>query len=107
MARFRVTYNIVTPESAEHGDVAEHGFIMPGQWRYAFGENYSQADDYSMSLREAVNLLGCCEDSGNWFTETDGSQNYRTGAVETRSLHPPRNITGASYNRLSRLLRAS
>ena len=28
------TYDVVTPESAEHGDVAECGFITPGFWRY-------------------------------------------------------------------------
>lgn len=27
---FRVTYDIVTPASAEDGDVAEHGFVLPG-----------------------------------------------------------------------------
>jgi len=93
---FRVTYDIVTYESAEHGDTAEAGFVQPGGWH--------TEDSESLSLREAANLVGNLEDSGSWFTEIDGTEDYRTGAVERRSLHPPRNITTASYARLKRVL---
>lgn len=97
---FSVTYDIVTPESAEHGDAAERGWVHPGGW-------HSMADDPSkMSLREAIDLVGCLQDVGGWFVETDGRVDYRTGAEETRSLHPPRNITPASYGRLQRVLKA-
>lgn len=102
MARFIVTYYIVTPESAEDGDIAEAGYVCPGGWRFGVDED----GDVTMSLREAVRLVGCVEDSGAWFTESDGREDYRTGAVERRSLHPPRNITPSSYARVARLLRA-
>lgn len=98
MVKFYVTYEIVTEESAEHGDCAERGFVTPGQWKGPEAE--------AMTLREAVNLIGCTENSGRWFTETDGRQDYITGACESRSLHPPENITPASYDRLARLLNA-
>lgn len=31
--RFHVTYDIITPESAEQGGTAECGFVLPGNWR--------------------------------------------------------------------------
>lgn len=89
MNKFNVTYEIVTPKSAEQGDVAARGFIVE-----------------DVSLREALRECDPTQDSGSWFDEVDGRTNYRTGAVETRSLHPPRSITKASYRRLARLLGA-
>ena len=103
MPKFFVTYDIVTHESAARGDAAEHGFIA----RDARGVHRMENRPASMRLRQALYLISCAvEDSGSWFTETDGRTDYRTGDVETRSLHPPRNITPASYDRLARLLRA-
>ena len=29
---FAVTYEIVTPDSAEHGEAEERGFVAPGEW---------------------------------------------------------------------------
>lgn len=99
--RFRVTYEVVTPESAEHGDAAERGFIAPGGWRTSAGN-----PEIELGLREAIELVaaGVMEDCGQWFTEADGRLNYETGASERRSLHAPDNITAASYARLARLL---
>lgn len=99
MKRFTVTYEIVTPESAEHADVAERGFIAPGDWH--------QQERESMSLRDAVKLVGICEDSGYWLTECDGRDNYQTGANERRSLHMPDDISGASYRRIARIFGAA
>ena len=98
MKRFAVTYEIVTPESAEHGDAAERGYCAPGGWHFD--------EPTPLTLSEAASIIGCVEDSGSWFTETDGRQDYRTGAEERRSLHCPRNITAASYARIRRALRA-
>lgn len=100
---FRVTYDIVTPESAEHGDVEESGFVMPGEWHYNI-EDETPASEYNITLREALRLCNPNEDSGNWWSDVDPIHNYRTGAEETRSLHPPRNITPSSYDRITRLL---
>lgn len=85
--KFNVTYEVVTYESAEDGEAAESGFY---------------AED--ISLREAIALVGYCEDCGTWFAEADGDTDYQTGAVTYRSLHPPRTITKSSYGRIKRLL---
>ncbi len=111
MQKFHVTYEIVTPESAEHGDAAERGFVLPGGWHeelpaHVFGEEAGKIkDECGLSLREAVDLVSLVEDSGHCFTEIDERQNYNTGESEIRSLHPPENITPASYGRLRRLLK--
>jgi hypothetical protein len=101
---FRVTYEIITPESAEHADVAERGFVEADGFKLdadAVGRG-----DCEMSLREAARLVsaGTMEDSGYWFSEADPRRNYQTAAEEFRSLHPPENITAASYARLRRLM---
>jgi len=107
--RFVVTYETTTPESIEHGDNADHGYVMPGEWRYSLlDETLDHANqDYSMSLREALDLASPDQDCGRWFSETsEGRCNYRTGEVEQRAIHPARDITPASYDRLKRLLGA-
>lgn len=101
MPKFRVTYEIVTPESAEYGDNAESGFVLPGEWKV---DVETAVADTQMTLREAMNLAWPSEDCGRWFAESTGREDYRTGAVETRSIHPPRNISAASYGRVRRLL---
>lgn len=98
--KWRVTYEIVTPESAAEGDAEERGFLLPGAWKVAA----DSSEDVNMSLREALALCSPQEDCGRWLSEVDGDTDYRTGAVTTRSLHPPRYITPASYGRLCRLL---
>lgn len=100
MGKFRVSFSIVTPESAELGDYAEHGFLLPGEWR----ESAETSEDVTMSLREATRLAYPQCDAGRWWQEEDGREDYATGAVESRAIHPPRNITPASYARVTRLL---
>jgi hypothetical protein len=109
MIKFTVTYDIVTHESAEHGDAAERGFVLSGGWHQSTDDMSTeemQKLDCEMSLREAVDLINTAalEDNGTWFSEVDSRENYRTGEHETRALHPPRNITASSYRRLARLL---
>lgn len=104
MQKFRVTYEIVTPESAEHGDTEECGFVAYGGWRVSLEESKACADAIELDLRGALDLCNPDCDCGAWFSESDGREDYRTGERETRSLHPPRNITAASYGRLRRLL---
>lgn len=96
---WRVTYEIVTPESAEYGDAEERGFILPGGWR----EPATSGESVDMGLREALQLCYPQEDCGRWLAEADGREDYRTGAIETRALHPPGTITESSYRRLCAL----
>jgi hypothetical protein len=106
MPKFRVTYEIVTPESAEQSDVEEHGFMQPGGWHIPIEQAMAAKDeDFSMSLREALNLCDPQEDCGQWFCERDDRHDYVSGEDERRSLHPPINISDASYKRIKRLLK--
>jgi hypothetical protein len=104
MSKFTVTYEIVTPESAEHGDAESRGFVLSGEWRADVDEVMANPGLVDMTLREAMQLAYPQEDSGKWWTECDGRQDHRTGAYETRSIHPPENITASSYARVTRLL---
>jgi len=101
---FRVTYEIVTPESAEHGEAESHGFVNDWGCRIPIDEAMQSQESFEMSLRDAMQFCYPQEDSGSWWSECDGRENYQTGASERRSLHPPRNITASSYRRVSRLL---
>jgi hypothetical protein len=84
---FSVTYEIITNESAEHGDYVETGYI-----------------DENISLREAMRLVYPQEDCDGWFREVDARIDYATGEYKYHTLHPPRNITPSSYNRLRKIL---
>ena len=98
--QFHVTFEIVTPESAEQGDVADAGFCDH------YG-NPNGNEPVPVTLRDAVHLVGrrSCEDSGGgWWTSVDSVQDFRTGESTSYSVHPPRNITPASFARVSRVL---
>jgi hypothetical protein len=77
MPVFDVTYDIVTYESAEHGDAAERGFVATG-----------------VGLREAIQEIGghayeadCYPvRSPRWFTNHEYGEDFTTGARETRYL---------------------
>lgn len=98
---FSVTFEIVTPESAEYGEADSRGFVLE-----------------SCTLREAIEALGgyaCEADSApislanppRWFTNYDYGEDYSSGAHEARSLHLPRNISSHSAMRVARLLGVS
>lgn len=105
----RITYEIITPESAEHGDAEERGFVEPGlNMRVPLGEiNDTDWPNSKLgwTLRQAEIYLGRggMEDSGHWFSTCDPERNFQTGAATFYSLHPSDNTTGASYARLARL----
>lgn len=107
--RFNVTFDVVTPESAEHGDVSDLGFLDSRGNRSSVAGVCGQPAgalkaSCAMRLRDALALVSPGEDSGRWFSEVDGRQNYKTGEEERRALHPPEHITSASYGRLARLI---
>ena len=108
--KFRITYEIVTPESAEEGDAEERGFIEPRfDSQVPIKEALIKADwpneSLEWTLQEAAQFLGRngMEDSGAWFTTCDAEIDHQTGAQTTYALHPPRNITPASYDRLAHI----
>lgn len=103
---WRVSYEIVTPESAAEGDAAERGFIEPGEWRTELGESLKSDSLFDMGLRAALDLCQPAEDCGNGrdLSEADSRLDYRTGSEERRTLHAPGNITDSSFRRVKRLL---
>jgi len=94
---FSITFEIVTPESAESGEAEETGFIVESvRLREA-------VDEFHRTRTNQVDGVEALEDSGRWFTVVNGPE-FETGAQESRSIHPAGNITPASYRRLGRLL---
>lgn len=96
---WNVTFEIVTQESAEHGDAEERGFEAEG-----------------VSFREAIQCFGdYAEQAGSW--PIDGSVRWFDGpTIEDRahfergedrrlSLHIPEQITPSSRIRLARYLK--
>lgn len=113
MKRFHVTYDLVTPESAEHGDTEDNGFLDYCGARHTcapfYGERAQKLKDaVAMRLRDAINLIGHLESGGDGssYYESDGRQKCRTGEEERRAFHVPRNATASSLARIQRLLRS-
>lgn len=96
-------YEIITPESAADGDAAERGLITERE---------------PVSVRDAIEKLRECSalstspirsvgDCRFVWAETDGDTNYRTGAVERRSIHLRAwNGGELSARQMARMLRA-
>ena len=105
MLNFDVTFEIVTPESAEYGDAESRGFVV---------ENVSLRDAiYAVCGSEDPRFLPYCEAdcspvrSPRWFTfykVNEGTPDYfETGAEESRSIHLPESLSDASRMRIARL----
>ena len=79
MGLIRISYEVVTPESAEDGDVAERG------WEDEDGEEHD--------VESAGRFLQGTEPSsshfheGIWYTDVDGDVDFTTGAETRRSYH--------------------
>jgi hypothetical protein len=96
--RIKITFDIVTPESAEQGDTAENGWIDEEGIEIAPDEyeiDEAEGDERAAVVRLAVKEIGRSVEpsnwprwhSGTWYTETEGDTDYSTGAVERRSFH--------------------
>lgn len=103
---FSVTYEIVTPESVEHGEADEIGFIVQET-------DLRTAIDLVRETRTAhcggITAIECNEypvRNPNWITVYNGME-FQTGTHESRSLHFPSSITAASRRRVARYLGAN
>lgn len=92
---FAVTFETVTPESAEAGDVAERGYIVDAG-----------------TLRDCADVLrwhGAAVSSDSWpmvrprWLTWPGDVSHADGSERTLSLHIPAGITDASARRVARL----
>lgn len=114
MPKFHVTYDQCTPESAEHGDYSESGFLLPGGWHIelepgVFGTEAGKIKaDCGLSLGEAIRLVdGHLEKNHgdtSFYEAEFNTIDYRTGTEERLALHCPDNITASSLGRIERLL---
>lgn len=102
---FAVTYEIVTPESAEQGDVAERGYITEGSCLYDARQDVSHTRtawvDGVMAVETDISPMA--GQRVRWVTVINGCE-FETGAQESRSLHIPESVTPASSRRIARLL---
>jgi hypothetical protein len=108
----QICYEVISPESAEHGDTADHGFYSGG-WQYSIAdEDFQRLADLVGhteavkrvrpspepfdSLDDAIEFLdqyGPFEAScyppqaGCWLTQADASVDYSTGEEIRLSFH--------------------
>jgi len=103
MARFNVTYEIVTQESAEQGDAEERGFIsQDSTLRDAIADLHATRTSACGGV-EAIESSASDIANVRWFTVYNGME-YESGATESRSLHVPDSVTTASRKRIARLI---
>lgn len=104
MAVFNVTYEIVTQESAEHGDSDESGFIIQGAGLRDALFHINRTRTAMVGGVEAIETSESGSDF-RWITVYNAAE-YETGAHESRSLHIPDNVTPSSRRRIARMLGA-
>lgn len=123
MITFAFTYSTVTPESAEHGDHADHGYVVDG-WKFSMNDDEICNDIINVnpdayreewkagSLTDVIRIAGgygICEASdseigiGTWFSSTDPEQNYQTGEDTMYDFHVD-GVTLSTLRRICRLL---
>ena len=102
MAKFSVTYEIVTEESAAEGDAAERGYeVEDGTLREAVRALFGTRTNLVDGIESISTDSWPCRDP-RWITVTNGME-FETGDNESRSLHLPRELTRATRRRIARL----
>jgi len=99
------TYEIITEESAEHGDHAEHGFMDKGYWKFPMDENGECGYDRNVwtqgELKECVDFaysIGIVFD-GDSLRSVDADTNYATGEDTFYAMH----ISGCTVSTENRI----
>lgn len=101
---FFVTYEIVTAESAEHGDVAERGFVGQELRLRDAIDAVTSTRTSAVSGVESIEASASDISAAGWITVCNGME-FETGSYESRSLHIPDSVTTASRGRILRLMR--
>lgn len=96
MITFTVSYEVITPASAAHGDVEDSGILYPSvTLREALdemsGAEYFQANEYPVTCPRWVTGYGTHED-------------YLSGETGNLSLHFPEHLTPSTRRRIVRLI---
>lgn len=103
---FSVTYEIITPESAEYGDADERGYIFES---CTLREAVDAVFETRTSHCDGISAIEANEypvSSPRWITVYNGGE-FQTGAHENRSLHFPDAVTPSSRRRIARLIGCS
>lgn len=95
---FSITYETITPESAEHGEADDMGYVYEG---IDFREAFQRIRDTGGSSHCEANEYPAC--SPRWLTFYGIEEDYCTGATTNWSLHIPENVTPSSRLRIARL----
>jgi hypothetical protein len=119
MVELYCTADVITAESAEHGDAAERGYVD------CLGRLWDDSDQASWDLREVLAQMegrrpegsgGCCPDwlsfeslSDDHLIRPDSWTAWRHMGKDdvigmTVSVHRPRDITDSSWLRICRML---
>ena len=96
---FDVTYEIVTEESAEHGDAAECGF----EWQNARLRDAVETVLETRSNHCSQEAIEAFETGGGYGVRVINSPCYDTGEQESRTLHIPESVSKASARRIAKL----
>lgn len=84
MLQLSMTYETITPESAEDGEAADRGFVFE-----AYDCTARELADYIR--REGFNSPSNSHGTPGWLTAY-GDTDPHTGEVENRSIHPGRDV---------------
>jgi hypothetical protein len=89
--KLSITYNTATPESAEHGEYADSGFLLEDEAvdPEAIAE-HGIAEAVDSLVSSAIGYWGCkgCfENAGSWLTSIEASEDYMTGESTVYDIH--------------------
>jgi hypothetical protein len=115
MKKLRVTYEIITPESAENGEVVERGWIdeegvdmRPDEYDADDGLTATDlAVNYMLDNMGADGIEASCSgelSERDWWTSYKVDEDLFNGAIENRSFHPV-GFTTAEVNEINRKLK--
>jgi hypothetical protein len=105
-AKFGVSFEIVTPESAAEGDADERGMIEENEsLREAisdFNTTRTRHVGGVESIEADISPIG--KTTRVCFITITNSTEFLTGAQESRTLHIPKTVTDASSRRIAKLV---
>jgi hypothetical protein len=82
--KVKETYAIVTEESAQHGDYAEHGWIDEEGEEFSANNLQAVVEYLTHKFVREASCSHFCQ--GIWYS-SEPDMNYKTGEEETRSFH--------------------
>ena len=100
---YRVTYDIVTEESAEEGDTADSGYILESAPLREAMQCVKATRTNQVDGVECIAAHSFAADGRVRFIEINNGPEFLTDSRESRTLHIPGTVTPASSRRIARL----